>query len=134
MSVDSFMDIDYTFAAKFTKTLVDMLLRNGSLAPKALLNINIPAVRENEIRGVKLTHQSNVKFRDVFIKRVDPRGREYYWMDGEYEDGPLDPDGDFAALKNNFISITPIQHDMTDYGRMDYFKNILRYFQNNFTE
>ena len=95
------------------------------LPPRTLLNINFPDIPEKEIRGIKMTHQSTVKFKDIFIKRVDPRGRDYYWMDGEYEVTSDDENCDFAAIKNNYISITPIQHDMTDYGRMDSFKDII---------
>ena len=126
VSVDSFKDIDYSFAAGFAKKIADIVLEKGSLPSGTLLNINIPAVSENEIKGIKITHQSNTKFKDIFIKRVDPRGREYYWMDGEYEATEYDDtEGDFVALRNNFISITPIQHDMTDYKRMEYFKTLL---------
>jgi len=78
-----------------------------------------------KIKGIKFTHQGNVKFKDIFIKRVDPRGRDYYWMDGEYEVSEVDEDSDYAALKKGYISITPIQHDMTDYKRMDYYKNLV---------
>lgn len=125
VSIDSFKDADCSFAAEFARKIAEMVLGKITLPPGTLLNVNVPAVPEEEIRGVKITHQSNIKFRDIFIKRVDPRGREYYWMDGEYEAIEYDDaDGDFTALRNNFISITPIQHDMTDYRRMEYFKKI----------
>jgi len=124
VSVDSLKDTDFTFAAKFTKKLVNLLLSASSLPPRTLLNVNIPDVSENQIKGIKLTHQSDVRYRDIFIKRVDPRGRDYYWMDGEFEQVSNDEDSDYIAVKNNFISITPIQHDMTDYKRMDYFNQL----------
>ncbi len=135
VSVDSFKDVDYSLAAKFVKKIANFILyssqyykislRGVNLPRKVLLNINFPAVSENEIKGVKVTHQSKVKFKDIFIKRVDPRGREYYWMDGDYEAvDDDDPDSDFTALRNNFISITPIHHDMTDYGKIELFKEI----------
>jgi 5'-nucleotidase len=126
VSLDSFKDTDYSFAAKFAKKIADLVIELNNLPVRTLLNINIPDAAEKDIRGVKITHQSDVKFRDIFIKRVDPRGREYYWMDGEYEVSTFDKDSDFSALRDNFISVTPIQHDMTDYGHIDYFRELLR--------
>jgi len=125
VSVDSLKDTDFTFTAKFTKKLVSKLLAIKNLPPRTLLNVNVPDVSESQIKGVKFTHQSDVRYRDIFIKRVDPRGRNYYWMDGEFEQVSNDEDSDYIAVKNNFISITPIQHDMTDYDRMEFFSNVL---------
>ena len=127
VSVDSLKDTDFTFAAKFTKKLVNHLLSIKDLPPRTLLNVNIPDVSESQIKGVKFTHQSDVRYRDIFIKRVDPRGRDYYWMDGEFEKVSNDEDSDYVAIKNNFISITPIQHDMTDYKKLDYFSQLLNF-------
>ncbi|MBN1299507.1 MAG: 5'/3'-nucleotidase SurE [Actinobacteria bacterium] len=124
-SVDSFRDLDYSFAAAFIKKVADLILGLKKFPKRTLLNVNIPAVEEKEIKGIKITRQSDVKFRDIFIKRVDPRGREYYWMDGQYETCKCDSDTDFAALRSNFISITPIQHDMTDYKKFEYFKKAI---------
>jgi 5'-nucleotidase len=125
VSIDSFKDTDCSFAASFTKKIAEMVLETKSLPPRTLLNINYPDIPAEKIKGVKFTYQSNVKFKDIFIKRVDPRGRDYYWMDGEYEISSDDEDSDYTAIKNGYISITPIQHDMTDYKRMDYYKNLI---------
>ena len=125
VSIDNLRDTNYGFAAGFTKKMAKSLLDIKKLPPRTLLNINIPDVAEEKIRGIRLTHQSTVKFKDIFIKRVDPRGRDYYWMDGEYEVITDDEDSDYVAIKNNYISITPIQHDMTDYKMLDYFKGLL---------
>jgi len=125
VSMDSFKDTDYGFAAQFAKKIADMLLNLKNIPKRTLLNINITDAEKKDIKGVKITHQSNVKFKDIFIKRVDPRGREYYWMDGEYEVSSYDKDSDFAALRDNFISITPLQHDMTDYRQIEYFNKLM---------
>ena len=131
VSIDNLKDTDYNFASDFTKNITRSLLSIDSLPSRTLLNINIPDVPGSRIKGIKLTHQSNVKFKDIFIKRVDPRGRDYYWMDGEYEVITDDEDSDYVAIKNNYISITPIQHDMTDYRRMDYFRKLILEYQKN---
>ena len=107
------------------KKLQSLFLKQRACRPGLCLNINYPDIPAEKIKGVKFTYQSNVKFKDIFIKRVDPRGRDYYWMDGEYEVSSAGEDSDYAAIKNGYISITPIQHDMTDYKRMDYYKNLI---------
>lgn len=123
VSVDNLKDTDYSFAARFAKKIANMIVDKGGLPEGTLLNINIPDVLENEIKGVKITCQSNAKLKDVFIKRVDPRGRDYYWMDGEFVEISKKQNDDYTAIKNNYISITPIHYDMTDYNKIDYFKN-----------
>ena len=127
VSIDNIKDTDYEYAARFTKELAEIILAAENLPGRMLLNINFPDVAPELIKGVKFTHQSEVKFKDIFIKRIDPRGRDYYWMDGEYEVTAEDEGSDYYAIKHNYISITPIQHDMTDYKRMDFFRKILNY-------
>ena len=100
-------------------------MNTESLPSGTLLNINLPDIPENKVKGVKITRQSKVKFKDIFIKRIDPRGRDYYWMDGDYKVTSNDEDTDYVAIKNNYISITPIQHDMTDYKKIGYFKDVI---------
>ena len=122
VSVDNLKDIDYSYAAKFTNKIANLILDNGGLPKGTILNINIPDVSEDNIKGVKITCQSDAKFKDIFIKRVDPRGRDYYWMDGEFAKVSGGKDGDYSAIKDNYISVTPIHYDMTDYKAIKYFK------------
>jgi len=122
VSVDNLRDTDYAYAVKFTKKIAKMVLNKKELPQKTLLNINIPDVPEDKIKGVKITFQSSTKFKDVFIKRVDPRGRNYYWMDGEFVESSNEEDGDYRAVKSGYVSVTPIHYDMTDYGNIEYFK------------
>jgi 5'-nucleotidase len=84
VSIDNLVDPDFNYAANFTKEIASRIIESGGLPKGTLLNINIPDVREKEIKGVKITRQSDAKFKDNFIKRIDPRGRDYYWMDGEF--------------------------------------------------
>ncbi len=122
VSVDNLIDPDYRYAADFTYRITGRIMENGGLPRGTLLNINVPNVPEKEIKGVKITMQSDAKFKDNFIKRVDPRGRDYYWMDGEFIGNIKDINFDYDAIKSNYISITPIHYDMTDYDKLDYFK------------
>ena len=77
------------------------------------LNVNIPAIRPEEITGVCITRQGTARFKERFERRNDPRGNIYYWLSGEtpVEDG--NPDTDSVALKEKKITITPVHYDLT---------------------
>jgi len=122
VSVDNLINPDFSYAANFTKEIVDKILKNRGIPQGTLLNINIPDVPGDKIKGVLVTRQSNARVKDKFIKRVDPRGMDYYWMDGEFNGENIDINSDYCAVKNNYVSITPIHYDMTDYKNLDYFK------------
>lgn len=122
ISVDNLKNPSYDFAARFARKMANLIMDKGGLPSKVLLNINLPDLPEHQIKGVKVTCQSTAKFNDYFIKRVDPRGRDYYWMDGEFVEVCKNESDDYNAVKNGYISITPVHYDMTDYGRIDYFK------------
>ena len=126
VSINSLKDVDYSYTAKFAKKIVNLVLSKG-LPEGTLLNINMPDVSEDKIKGVKVTCQSNAKFKDIFLKRISPRGRVYYWMDGKMDEkfakNTKNEDDDYTAIKNNYISITPIHHDMTNYKEIEHFKN-----------
>jgi 5'-nucleotidase len=89
-----------------------------------LLNVNIPAVKWEDIAGVTLTRQGVRRYVDVFDKRVDPRGKTYYWLTGEVLEDVEPPTGlnmpqnipiDVNVIRKNYISITPLQYNLT-YG------------------
>ncbi|MGQ9496955.1 MAG: 5'/3'-nucleotidase SurE [Desulfotomaculales bacterium] len=103
---------DYSFAVAFVRELVPLVLEHG-LPPGTLLNVNVPP---GEPRGVKVTRLGNLRYVNVIDKRTDPRGRTYFWMAGE----PLSPDSDdtdtdIGAVKQGYISITPVQIDLTNH-------------------
>ena len=122
ISVNNYINPDYSYAAAFAKKAALQVLEDGGLPDGTLLNINIPDVPEEKVKGVKITVQSNAGVKDTFIKRQDPRGMDYYWMDGEFVEETEDINFDSNALKNGFVSITPIHHDMTDYKAVDHFQ------------
>jgi 5'-nucleotidase len=86
-----------------------------------LLNVNVPAVNLEEITGVTITRQGVRRYIDVFEKRVDPRGKTYYWLAGELLEEvepqglhlPQDIPTDVQANRNNYITITPLQYNLT---------------------
>ena len=102
--------------------MVSHVLEKG-LPEKTLLNVNVPAISENELKGYKITQQGNVAFRDSFEKRVDPKGRVYYWMTGQMFDPDEEPNMDHNAIMDNFVSISPIHYRLTNHDFLDELKS-----------
>lgn len=105
-------DPDFRLAAGFARDLVAFVAREG-LRSGTALNVNIPAAGREDIRGVRVTRQGTSRFSERYEHRRDPRGNSYYWLTGEtfVEDG--DADTDFSALRENWITLTPIHYDLT---------------------
>ena len=118
ISLGTFQNPDFTFAAKFACKLISTLLKN-KLPEGVFLNVNIPPCREEEIRGVKITRQGKAIYKENFDKRSDPHGRTYYWLTGDKMDPEPDLDIDDGAMAQNYVAITPAHYDLTCYGFMD---------------
>jgi 5'-nucleotidase len=114
---------DYSFAAKFAGEFVPVFVEND-LPAGTMLNINVPAVKEEEIKGVKITKLNNSTWDDIYEERKDPQHKSYYWLTGKYVLGRQDNTYDDYALHNNFISITPLHYDLTDH---DFYSKILNW-------
>lgn len=112
VSLDAYMNPDFSYAAGFAKKLAILVKENG-LPKGVLLNVNVPAVPKEKIRGVRLTNQGETKFIGALEKRVDPRGKTYYWLTPEIVEIADGTDLDTIALRNNEVSITPLHYDMT---------------------
>ncbi len=85
---------------------------------ETLLNLNVPAQPEDEIKGTYITRLGRRIYRDEVIKRQDPYGRNYYWIGGQAPEGVLEEGTDVWALANGYVSLTPVHLDMTDYGML----------------
>jgi len=101
------------FAARFVAHLAELVLQHG-LPDNALLNVNFPAVKPAQVQGVAVTRLGRRVYRDVLIERKDPRGRPYYWIGGNPPSGIVEEGTDIGALAKRYISVTPINMDMTD--------------------
>ncbi len=112
ISLCAFQNPDYTLAADFAAFIAPRLMEH-SVPPKTLLNINIPPTDRPLLGGVVMTKLGIRQYRNIFDRRADPRGREYYWLGGEVVELCNDPDTDVVAIQQNQISITPIQLDLT---------------------
>lgn len=105
-------DADFQPGLPHIKTIVENVIERG-LPEGVLLNVNIPAVKANDIKGVRVCRQANAKWEENFAERTDPHGRNYYWMVGTFTDYDHGEDTDLWALKNDYISVVPTQFDMT---------------------
>jgi len=104
---------DFGFPARFSRRMIQFVRENG-LKEGTALNVNIPAIPEDQIKGISVTTQDLVRHRDRYEKRNDPRGNVYYWLATETPVEESIPDTDLMALRENLISITPITFDLTD--------------------
>lgn len=103
---------DYGPAARAAAQIAARAVTEG-LPPGVLLNINVPHLPDEEIRGIQVTRQGLRVYRDALDKRLDPRGRPYYWIGGEVPSGVNEAGTDFGALQAGYISVTPLQLDLT---------------------
>jgi 5'-nucleotidase len=122
VSVASHNAKHFEFAAKFSSQLSQLVVKNG-LPNGTLLNVNVPDLPENEIAGVLITYQGKSKWDDVYEERIDPYGNKYYWLTGKLLETDKDLKQDHFALKNNYVSVTPIHFDLTDYKTFDALQN-----------
>jgi 5'-nucleotidase len=108
---------DYSVAAEITLTLVKEIIRRERVLPSGtLLNINIPPVQREEIKGIKITGLGTREYENSFERRLDPRGNPYYWSTGKLlPTQEKNADLDAPAVENNFVSVTPLQFDLTNY-------------------
>ncbi len=117
-SVTTFKKTDFSVAAEFAQKLALLVLEKG-LPEGTLLNVNIPPLPREEIKGVKITRQGKGRYEEYFEKRVDPMNRNYYWLAGKKLLLDSDPDVDDVAVMEQYIAITPIHFDLTNYKAMD---------------
>lgn len=109
---------DYSVAAQYARVITQHVLANG-LPPGILLNVNIPDLPANKIRGVRVTRQARSRWEESFHERVDPFNRPYYWLAGEFVNLDEGEETDIAAIEAGYVSITPVQHDLTAYDFLD---------------
>ncbi len=111
-------EVDYRPAARAAQRIAAWVLTNG-LPPEVLLNVNVPALPEDELQGLQLTRLGRRVYRDRLVRRVDPAGRPYYWIGGEEPTGVPEEGTDIGALARGYISVTPLQMDMTAYHALE---------------
>lgn len=113
--------LDYGPAAAAARKVIETMIKL-SFARDILLNVNVPYLPEDEIKGFRPTRQGLRIYRDELIRREDPRGKPYYWIGGEAPTGVDESGTDFGDLKAGYVSISPIQLDMTAYRVLEEIK------------
>ncbi|HEB71172.1 MAG TPA: 5'/3'-nucleotidase SurE [Nitrospirae bacterium] len=114
ISLSSFVSKDFSVAADYGLRVIRKAHSHGMPAD-TLLNVNVPTVPSNEIKGIKICRNGVSKFKEVFERRVDPRQNDYYWQGGQMEMSGKDDDADIYWLQKNWVTVTPIRFDLTDH-------------------
>jgi len=112
VSVAQKKDPPFEWAVRHIERLGAWVLKCG-LPRGVALNVNIPALPPDQVRGIKLTRQGLSKFRESFEQREDPRGNRYYWLAGEATAAEIDEVVDVIAVNEWYISVTPLFYDLT---------------------
>lgn len=113
--LDYSIEADFTAAKKYVRLIVEQILKSKKLDKHLCLNVNIPKGEEKLIKGVKICHQAYAKYEEKFDERKDPHGKKYFWLTGEFVNFDKSKESDVWALKNNYVSVVPVQFDLTNY-------------------
>ena len=112
--LDYRFDADFSAATFYANKIIKTVLAN-KLDKHLLLNVNIPSVPKKEIKGIRVCKQAYAKYKEEFDERLDPHGKKYYWLTGEFINFDSAEDTDVWALQNNYVSVVPVQFDLTNY-------------------
>ncbi|HZE85182.1 MAG TPA: 5'/3'-nucleotidase SurE [Puia sp.] len=112
--LDYSVEADFSAARKYVRIIVKNLLK-ASLDKHLILNVNFPALPDSLIKGMKICRQAYAKYEEDFLERNDPTGKKYYWLTGKFVNFDKGRDTDVWALENNYVSVVPVQFDMTNY-------------------
>ncbi|MDX1438365.1 MAG: 5'/3'-nucleotidase SurE [Rubricoccaceae bacterium] len=111
-------DIDFEGAGYFARKVAELVLMHG-LPPGVLLNVNVPDIDFEYVKGIEVTRQARARWEEEFEERHDPSNRPYYWLGGEFVNLDEGRDADLHALDHGFVSVTPIHYDMTAYAHLE---------------
>jgi 5'-nucleotidase len=112
--LDYNIEADFAGARKYARLIVEKMLTT-KLDKHTVFNVNVPAIPVELIKGFKICKQAYAKYEEDFVERQDPNGRKYYWLTGEFVNFDKGKDTDVWALANNYVSVVPVQFDLTHY-------------------
>lgn len=113
---------DFETLNELVKKIALQVLKNG-LIEGTVLNVNFPKLKQEEIKGIKICRQAKAMWQEKFEKRTSPFGKEYYWLSGEFINQDKGEDTDEWALANGFVSIVPVQFDLTAHHSISVLNN-----------
>ena len=113
--LDYSMQADFTASKKIIAQVITKIFQQKKVDKHLLFNVNIPAIPYEKIKGIKVCKQAYAKYEEKFMERLDPHGKKYYWLTGEFVNFDKAKDTDVWALANNYVSLVPVQFDLTNY-------------------
>ena len=119
---------DFEAAKEYARSIIASVLATPDRSGAPLcLNVNVPNIEREQIRGVRVCRQCRGIWREEFYRHEDPRGKPYFWLTGSYTNyEPEAMDTDEWALKNGYVAVVPVQIDMTSYAQMSYLERVLK--------
>jgi 5'-nucleotidase len=113
--LDYSMDANFDLCKQIVAQVITQIFANKNIDKHFLLNVNIPKIDAKDCKGLKICRQAYAKYDESFIERTDPHGKKYYWLTGTFINLDSATDTDVWALANNYVSIVPVQFDLTNY-------------------
>ena len=123
--LDFSWDADFSQAKDHIQDIVRKVLENP-LPKGTVLNVNIPKLKKEEIKGVKVCRQANAKWEENFDERINPHGKKYYWLSGYFNNMDDGHDADETALEDGYISIVPVKFDLTAHEHLQHLREIFQ--------
>lgn len=114
--------LDYPRAAGYARQVIEQILA-GKPAKGSLINVNIPSLEKGPIKGIKVVPQNATSYVEKIHRRVDPRGRTYFWTSSELHCPEPHPDSDVTAMGEGYITVTPLQFNLTNFSQLEEMKN-----------
>ena len=116
-------DADFSAALSYVRPIIERAMNSDALGRPLCLNVNVPNLPADQIKGIKACRQNRGFWREEFERRQDPRGQDYYWLTGYFHNTePGAQDTDEWALDHGYVSIVPIQVDLTNYRQLERMK------------
>jgi 5'-nucleotidase len=120
-------EADFSACRQYIPEIISQTLAHP-FAPQVFLNVNIPKLPPNEIKGIRLCRQTKGAWAEEYEKRIDPAGAPYYWLTGQFINHEPDaPDADENILRQGYIAIVPHHVDMTEYHELERLRKVWRF-------
>lgn len=124
--LDFSWDADFSQAKEYIQNIVKKVLENP-LPKGVVLNVNIPKLPKDDIKGIKVCKQANAKWEENFDERINPHGKKYYWLTGYFNNMDKSEDADETALAQGYISIVPVKFDLTAHEYLKELEEVMQF-------
>ncbi|RRO23216.1 5'/3'-nucleotidase SurE [Flavobacteriaceae bacterium 14752] len=121
--LDYAMNADFEPTTEYVKKITEYVLKND-LPKNSVLNVNFPKLEKKDIKGIKVCRQAKAHWVEKYDKRQTPQGRDYYWLTGEFINEDAGEDTDEWALRHGYVSVVPVQFDLTAYQHLNHLKSL----------